>query len=425
MNRMLYVYKSMWSKLHNDRRSHFIFILFIGLTGTMFLSRAFLSGFILLFVLICFFHPAVKQHWTTFISNPLLWGMSLLFLLPLVSGLWSNDKEEWVAIMRIKLPLLLLPLAFAAPFSFSKKQWDWLAYIFIGLIMGGTIWSMFQYLPQSEAVHQGYLQAKSIITPLENDHVRFSWLVSVTVLMAGWLCYQKKQTQKNISIVLALIVVWLIVFLHVLAARTGLLSFYIMLLMAAIWSVYRNISKRNGLLLFAALIVLPVMAYFTLPTFQNKVRYIRYDFDYFSKASYLPGANDAVRVISMKAGWNVFTENPITGVGFGDVFAEVKNQYAVNYPQMQEPDKIYPSSEWLMYGAGCGLIGLIIFGWVMAIPFFTEVTNRLPWYLLNSTAAFSFLFDIGLEVQYGVFIYAFIVLWWWKLQQAPVSHKNI
>jgi len=28
--------------------------------------------------------------------------------------------------------------------------------------------------------------------------------------------------------------------------------------------------------------------------------------------------------------------------------------------------------------------------------------------------AFSLLFDIGLEAQFGVFIYAFMLLWWWK-----------
>ena len=34
--------------------------------------------------------------------------------------------------------------------------------------------------------------------------------------------------------------------------------------------------------------------------------------------------------------------------------------------------------------------------------------------MLNVTIAVSFLFDIALEVQFGVFLYSFIVLWWWK-----------
>jgi hypothetical protein len=81
---------------------------------------------------------------------------------------------------------------------------------------------------------------------------------------------------------------------------------------------------------------------------------------------------------------------------------------------MTGADKIYPSSEWLMYGAGCGWPGILIFSCIMCVPFLVRVKNKLPWWLLNITAAFSFLFDIGLEVQFGVFIYSFVVLWWYQ-----------
>jgi hypothetical protein len=81
---------------------------------------------------------------------------------------------------------------------------------------------------------------------------------------------------------------------------------------------------------------------------------------------------------------------------------------------MIEADKIKPSSEWLMYGAGCGWPGILIFSFVMIVPFFIRTKNKLLWWFLNATAAFSFLFDIGLEVQFGVFIYSFVILWWWK-----------
>jgi hypothetical protein len=60
------------------------------------------------------------------------------------------------------------------------------------------------------------------------------------------------------------------------------------------------------------------------------------------------------------------------------------------------------------------LAGIIVFACIMIIPFFISIKNRLVWIMLNATVAFSFLFDIGLEVQFGIFIYSFIVLWWWK-----------
>jgi hypothetical protein len=39
--------------------------------------------------------------------------------------------------------------------------------------------------------------------------------------------------------------------------------------------------------------------------------------------------------------------------------------------------------------------------------------------------AFSFLFDIGLEAQFGVFVYAFIVLWWWKWLIISAKNKEV
>lgn len=396
-----------------DWRKHILFFSIIAMMVSLFLSRFVLSASMVFFIGVCFFHRDIKGHIKNFLSSPLLWSMTLLFLLPLLSGLWSEDKKEWLNILRIKLPLLLLPLAFAAPFSFSKRQWQWLGFIFIIIITTGSIWSMFHYASNMSVVHKGYLQARTILTPLENDHVRFSWLITVAVLVAAWLWWQTKK-QKSISILLGLVIAWLIVFLHILAARTGLLSFYIVLLATILRIIFKKGKLWYGTVALATLVALPVLAYFIFPTFHNKVKYFNYDFEYFKDAHYLPGGNDASRVISLKAGWQLMNNHPAIGVGFGDVLTETKKWYEAYYPQMLPADKILPSSEWLMYGVGCGMAGLLIFTFVMGVPFFIRVKNKWSWWLLNVIAAFGFLFDIGLEVQFGVFIYAFIVLTSWK-----------
>jgi len=411
---MLYVYKSMLNKLQNEWRSPLIFILLITMTTALFFSRVVLSAGIITFVIVSLFHTGVKKQVHEFFSSPVLWGMSLLFFCPLLSGLWSGDKKEWLDIVRIKLPLLFLPLAFAGPFHFSKKQWEWLACIFISLVMAGTLWSMFHYAANVTAVQEGYLRAKSIITPLGNDHVRFSWLVSVTVLLAGWLWIIKREQGKLVSTILLLVTIWLIIFLHILAARTGLFSFYMMLFAFSLWLIIKKIKRQYGAALLVVLLALPLIGYYTLPTFHNRVKYIKHDLGYFKEAHYLKGSTDAVRVISLKAGKELMVQNPVLGLGFGDVFTATNTWYTLNYPQMDERDRIYPSSEWLIYGVGCGWPGFLLFTGVMLIPFLIRIKNRLVWWMLNATAAFSFLFDPGLEVQFGVFIYSFIVLWWWK-----------
>ena len=401
-------------KILREWRSPIIFILMIIMMAALFFSRVVLSGGIIAFTAISIIHPDFKKHIYHFFASPLLWGMSLLFFLPLISGLWSEDKKEWLEIILIKLPLFFLPLAFAGPIHFSKKQWEWLATIFIALVAAASIWSMFHYINNIMAVNEGYLRAKTIITPLENDHVRFSWLVSVTILLSAWVSYSKIKENKIVSWILAITCAWLVIFLHILAARTGLISFYIMLAGAALWFFIKKIKWQYGLALLVILIALPFIAYKTLPTFNNRVKYFLYDMEYFKKTHYLPGANDAIRVISLKAGWAVMNKQPATGVGFGDILSETKKGYARNFPQMLEADKIYPSGEWVIYGAGCGWPGILLFSFVMIMPFWVKTSNRLLWCLLNATAAFSFMFDIGLEVQFGVFIYSFIVLWFYK-----------
>jgi hypothetical protein len=100
-------------------------------------------------------------------------------------------------------------------------------------------------------------------------------------------------------------------------------------------------------------------------------------------------------------------------VGFGDIGAETRNWYDANYPGIWEKQKIYPSSEWLMYGAGCGIPGICVFTLVVLIPFFQR-GKWITWFLLNISAAVAFTTDIALEVQFGVFAWSFTVLWWWK-----------
>lgn len=415
---MLYVYKSMLNKLQNDQRitgwrGPIIFYLLITMMIGLFVSRAALSISMIAFLIVACIHNEPARQIRLFFATPMLWGMSLLFFLPLISGFWSSNKEEWEGIMRIKIPLLALPFAFAAPMSLTNKQWRILALVFISIVTLASFWCIWHYIPTMPDINESYLRGKSMLTPLENDHVRFSWLVAVAVLFAilySWSLRTKKDWRFWC---LVSMVVWLIFFLHILAARTGLLSLYIILGVLAIATLFTG-NRKITLIALASLIALPIAAYFLLPSFRNRVRYIRYDFSYFKNASYLPGATDAVRVISINTGLELMNDDPIAGVGFGDIGDSMRKKYERLYPGILEQDKILPSSEWLMYGAGAGWPGFILFSGIMIIPFFSNVKRLLPWIILNMIAAFSFLFDIGLEVQFGVFIYAFIVLSFWK-----------
>ena len=71
-----------------------------------------------------------------------------------------------------------------------------------------------------------------------------------------------------------------------------------------------------------------------------------------------------------------------------------------------------------------GWIGVVLFTAIMVLPCFVKVQNRFYLVTVSLVSAFSLVFDVGLETQFGVFIYAFIILWWWKSGQATSSGQT-
>lgn len=400
------------AKLQNEWRSTAIFTGMIFMMSAVFMSRALLSVSIIAFVVISLLHKEHKKQLQIFFQQPLLWSMSLLFIIPLVSGIWSSDLENWKDVMQVKIPLLVLPVAFASPFKLPILQWKILAWLFIALVTAGTAWSFFHYLSDVGNINENYLRAKTLTTILDNDYVRFSWITAIASLLAGWLGVRVMKKERILAISLLLVSSWLIIYLHVLAARTGLISLYLGLLIIILSLMIHQ--KKNTWILLLSIAIIPVTAYFFIPAFQNRIKYLRYEFDYAKHASYIPGSTDPVRVISINAGFSLMMTEPIQGVGFGDIDSETRQWYLKYYPGMKEEDKILPSSEYLLYGAGAGIPGLLVIIFTIAVPFFIKIPRRLLWLSLNATVAFCFLFDIGLEVQYGVFLYCFIQLASWK-----------
>jgi hypothetical protein len=327
----------------------------------------------------------------------------------------------WMEVVRIKLPLLFFPIAFAGTWQLHPIQWKKVFRFFIVLTAAGCCWSLWQYGINVASINESYLRAKSIPTPFSNDHVRFSWVVAVLAagcLYVGW--YWK--TNRGFTVGLG---IFFVTYLHVLAARTGLFCFYFFVVCWGIYLLLTSKKKGLALLLIAALIVLPIIAWLVIPTFKNRVSYILYDVSFIKSNRYLPGGNDGNRVQSFKAGWAILLDNPL-GVGAGDVKMETESWYNLHIPGMLTTDRLLPSSEWLMYGAFAGWAGLILFTAVMLLPLtmlFRE--HRQGWFILNSMAAAGFLFDIGLEVQFGVFAYIFVILCCWKyyhLLNASATH---
>src|SRR4051812_17718837 len=141
------------------------------LAGFLF-SRSLLSTGMIGFIIFSLIVKNAPSHLKSFFSSPFLFFASFLFFIPLVTGIWSADVQKWEQVMMIKLPLLFFPICFTCV-NFSFKEWRWVAWLFVGLVMASAAWSFILYMQNAHAVHAGYLRAHVIQTPMGGDHVRF------------------------------------------------------------------------------------------------------------------------------------------------------------------------------------------------------------------------------------------------------------
>ena len=389
----------------------------VAMIGGLFFSRAILSVGIFIFFLLAPFRLGWRQWLHQASSDPLVWIFSLAWLLPVLSGFWSDDASSWMDVVRIKLPLMLLPLGWVG-LSISERWRQRIGWMLVSFVFVSVLYSWMPWWMQSGAIQQDYLRGKTLLTPLDNDRVRFSWLI-VAVLF--WLQLQWAVATARLRWLIGVISIFFVLYLHALAVRIGLLCFY----MLALFWILRWISSPSlrkwaipALLLF---LFIPLLMYWTVPTFRARIDYIRYDWSYTFQGKYLPGGNDAIRVQSLQVAGEVIRDHPAYGVGFGDIRSAMDSAYQRVNPNLSQTERIYPANEWAVYGVGMGWIGLIAFSVGVIVLFFIRTADPFRWRSWVLATVLSLVTDIGLEVQYGVFLIPFLLLF---LRDASVSWKN-
>jgi O-antigen ligase len=120
--------------------------------------------------------------------------------------------------------------------NFKFKDWEKISFVFLLLMFGGICRSLWQYAQNINDINAAYLKAYTIETPLGNDHVRFSLLVVIAIFTIIFLLAESgknfKKITRNLLFTLAIIN---IIYLHVLAVRTGLICFYLGVFIFLIW----------------------------------------------------------------------------------------------------------------------------------------------------------------------------------------------
>lgn len=334
--------------------------------------------------------------------------LSLLLLAPAVSFFWSDDKAYWLRMVQTRLPFLVLPWAFANLPPLRERQWKTALYLLVWFIVGLCLAVGINFLLHFDSIIEGLGRGNPV--PVPRSHVRFSLIVATAILAGGWLWKQGfwlwRVWERR---ALGAAVVFLFVFIHILSVRSGLFSLYAALLFVLLRYVWLSKKWLAGFAALAALVAALWIATETVPSLKMRIAYMKYDWERFHAHDDGRLYSDAVRWVSLQSGWAVWQQNPLLGVGAGDLLNETKRNTAALFPTYAQEARL-PHNQFIFILASTGILGLALSLVALFWPIFKGRRNAL-FSAFQVMAFASFLIECTLENAIGVAWFLFYSLW--------------
>lgn len=141
--------------------------------------------------------------------------------------------------------------------------------------------------------------------------------------------------------------------------------------------------------------------------FDKKIKDIIFEFERFKNGQDPNGHSFIQRIIYLKASFNLMEDNFWFGVGLGDVHDEFLSYYEKNNSALRGKNRKRVHNQYMSFGVGIGMIGLIIWLFLLYYPIFKLKENQLLNIIFLLIISISFLTDNTLERQAGVMFFAF------------------
>jgi O-antigen ligase len=311
----------------------------------------------------------------------------------------------WLERVRLRLPFVVLPIAFMSLPAFSTRQLYGIFYGFLILMSVISLGVLMNYGLHFEAINQRIKMGKYVPVPL--DHIRFSIELSFATVcgLELWLrnFFWKKAFETQLILGLTL---FLFVTLHLLSVRSGLVCLYICLIIRILQYIFQHQKYIIGLGFLTILLSIPFGAYKTIPTLNHKINYARWDWKMRQEGTG-QAYSDSERWISNQMGWHIWKTAPFFGMGAGDVRAATEKIYIQKYPNLMPKE---PHNQWLYIGVGTGIFGLLACLTAFFYPLLQGRRYREPLFLMLHLNLFtSFLPESPVEIAIGAAFYAFFV----------------
>jgi len=260
-----------------------------------------------------------------------------LFVMHIVGLAWTTDFNYAINDIRIKLPLILLPVVLSSGPKICRKTFDTLLLLFTTAVLAASLISFSIFLSDD------YRDIRDISVFI--SHIRFSLLICLSVFILFYYILNNHRLNLLLRIYSLISAIWLTVFLYILDSLTGISVMIITGLTVMLYVLIKHSGSLAKILIATGMAVL--ISFISLYLYSISRDFITYNDVDFSKlethtASGNPYIHDTlsqqrengnyvylyINVDELREGWNGKSELDYDGVNRkGQVIQDILIRY--------------------------------------------------------------------------------------------------
>ena len=343
-------------------------------------------------------------------SNRLFWFNISLYLLSVISMLYTQNKHDGKFELEKEFSLLLFPILLASAKLIPLERIIFILWSFVlaNFVLGalGILYAVYGYWKYD----LNYFFYHDLVR-LFNFHATYfsMYLLFSIVILVYLFIINKKEYGTILKSGIILIITFFIVLIFLLSVRSIIVFFCLSTLVSIIVYTIRMKNVKLGFLLLSGFITIVYFGINKNEVLKDRLLQIKDNYKYeFSRGDTNIYNGFTTRLAQWECSFIIIKKSPFFGVGIGDVQDELQIQYKKNILNYSFKGRFNAHNQYFQTGLGLGIVGLLIFmgGFVLALILSYRQKNYV--YLVFSILFYSCcLTESMLCMQQGVVFYAF------------------
>jgi O-antigen ligase len=345
--------------------------------------------------------------------NTSAWLMLALFITHFIGLNFSDNVDQGLKEIEIKLSYFVYPLILFFGFEIKRRQKFLIATAFVlGCLLRIPISIADAWMIYQETGNLKVLSYEMLSEPYHPSYMALYQGASVLLMLCYF--YNEKPNRKR-QIILMICIAVSIVYISMLASRAGLISAVLFIVIGGVLFWKESTNQLERIFLTGACLLVLVASSILLPTTADRIEALAIHPAAPALPNQIAAASPAtssagLRKVTWSAAWQVMLENPF-GVGTANTEKALVEEYLRQHETKAAEKKLNAHNQFLQMGAEFGWPGLLLI-----LGLFTSIC-RAAWrqgkkimLAIVLLMAINCLVESMLEVQAGIVFFGLLAI---------------